>query len=1041
MKKVLFLTSLSFGFAATLMAGDTFYWKADRRQWADYSDPANWSLEKDSYSNPDSRIPTSSDSLWYFGVVSSGDYGNYLGYFDLKGGSYTIAGYSYGSGVGTVWKSYQIHLTNGTFTVLDPESHPDSGGSARNTRGYHVWDSAKLVFPAGGQAIIGVSGLEEQFSIKKGGMMEWYKGVLLYSMAASIENGGEMVFDPEVFDVHAAAQNTTQGHYCRMTNRGILRLPHGLVWAGSTTANNQGKSFVLSQSTGTLYIGGDFTKTTESNSRAACLRFTFSGGTIVATNSVAFRNATVNWEQEVFPSMPNNASGTVEVCADSVLDMQLFEYGTGTSLVKTGPGTLVVAASRPTSLNVTAGTLRTGAAMDCLSGITLAAGVCIEFAAPNNDFPTPANYSSLDFAIDVTSSAIQSGRTIFSSSDADFLAYVKSHVTAHLPLGYRIRQNGTELVLVQVPAVPTFESEGELDLSNAAGWGGALPATGVDVAVSGPDTVAIVSATPAYSSITIYDGATVKVTGTDIDLPAVTLACPSKLLVAGGATAYITNGVTGGGDEFGLPVFEIATNATVTAARSTRFKNMDFRLYGKIEVPQTGSGGLTFGYAAAGETAYFAMTSVGGKMLIPLNTGLSSAWKNFIYPATGGRVVVRGPIVLKDTEFINTFIRASDNRTVSIYNGLWIGVNNPSDEPFEVIIDNTAAPIDKYAAIRGAATVRCINGGRLYRTTDHPGVATKGEIKEAGRVIIEGKGCGMSYSHVGIQDDIQHSPFMFSPDADGFESIVLGDWATMALHESGGNGKAVLAASNGVWQIPTLPYVSKDVAQPANGDPRDWMTDVLAGLKAVRIAEGTEFRLESAEVLGGTAWNRDVKLADVPMTGAGDLVMTNGTPGYTFRATVVSANNTATGAAKAFCGTGGDATTLLFNDGANWAGTVVAGNVALTNVADGAAAATVNFGSLRLDGDFPVRVWATTNDMVNISSQLLAGDGAFAPIAMPGRGAFMPCESFKLGTYPANTAFPSKVGNWKITASATGDPDLVALTLTYMPPGTVLLFR
>lgn len=1041
MKKVLFLMSMCCGLAATVVAGDTFYWKANRRQWASYSDPANWSLEKDSNSNPDSRIPTSADTLWYFGDVVSGDYGNYLGYFNLGDGNYTIAGYSYGSGMGTVWKSYQIHLTNGTFTVLDPESHADAGGSARNTRGYHVWDSAKLVFPAGGQAIIGVSGLEEQFSIKKGGMMEWYKGVLLYSMAASIENGGEMIFDPEVFDVHAAAQNTTQGHYCRMTNRGILRLPHGLVWAGSITDNNQGKSFVLSQSTGTLYIGGDFTKTTESNSRAACLRFIFSGGTIVATNSVAFRNATVNWEQEVFPFMSTNASGTVEVCADSVLDMQLFEYGPGTSLTKTGPGTLVVAASRPTSLNVTAGTLRTGAAMDSLSGITLAAGVCIEFAAPNNDFPAPANYSSLDFAIDVTSSAIQSGRTIFSSSDADFLAYVKSHVTAHLPLGYRIRQNSTELVLVQVPAVPTFEAEGELDLSNAAGWGGALPATGVDVAVSGPDTVAIVSATPAYSSITIYDGATVKVTGTDIDLPAVTLACPSKLLVAGGATAYITNGVTGGGDEFGLPVFEIATNASVTAARSTRFKNMDFRLYGKIEVPEAGSGGLTFGYAAAGETAYFAMTSVGGKMLIPLNTGLSSAWKNFIYPATGGRVVVRGPIVLKDTEFVHTFVRESDSRVISIYNGLWIGVNNPSDEPFEVIIDNTAAPIDKYAAIRGAATVRCINGGRLSRTDSHPGIATKAEIKESGRVIAEGKGCGISYPHVGIQDDIQHSPFMFSPDADGFESIVLGDWATMALHESGGNGKAVLAASNGVWQIPTLPYVSKDVAQPANGDPRDWMTDVLEGLKAVRIAEGTEFRLESAAVLNGTAWNRDVKLANVPMTGAGNLVMTNGTPGYTFRATVVAANNTATGEAKAVCGTGGDTTTLLFSDGANWAGTVVADNVALTNVTDGAAAATVNFGSLRMDGEFPVRIWATTNDMVNIATSLQDGGGDFRPVLMPGRAELVPGESFTFGTFAAGATFPRRIGHWILSSTPTANPDFVTVSLRYMPPATRILLR
>ena len=178
MKKVLFLMSMCCGLAATVVAGDTFYWKANRRQWASYSDPANWSLERNSYSNPDSRIPTSADSLWYFGDVVSGDYGNYLGYFDLKGGSYTIAGYSYGSLTGRVWKSYQMHLTNGTFTVLDPVSPKDSGGAARNTRGYYVWDSTTLNFPANGAASqIGVSGLEEQITVKKGGLAKGLRHV------------------------------------------------------------------------------------------------------------------------------------------------------------------------------------------------------------------------------------------------------------------------------------------------------------------------------------------------------------------------------------------------------------------------------------------------------------------------------------------------------------------------------------------------------------------------------------------------------------------------------------------------------------------------------------------------------------------------------------------------------------------------------------------------------------------------------------------------------------------------------------------------
>ena len=320
MKRAALLVLMSCGFAATLMAGDTFYWAANRRQWADYSDPANWSLERNSYSNPDSRIPTSADSLWYFGDLGSGDYGNYLGYFDLKGGSYTIAGYSYGSLTGRVWKSYQMHLTNGTFTVLDPVSPKDSGGSARNTRGYYVWDSTTLSFPANGAAsLIGVSGLEEQITVKKGGLVDWRKGCVMYVMAFTVESGGEMVFAPESFDIAGNAQGITQNHYCRLSNSGTLRLPNGLIWSGSNMGNTTGKCFVVRQNAGALHIGGDFTKLSESNIQAAKFIFEFKGGSIVATNSVAFRNATVRWGQEVFPSMPANVSGTVEVCADSVL--------------------------------------------------------------------------------------------------------------------------------------------------------------------------------------------------------------------------------------------------------------------------------------------------------------------------------------------------------------------------------------------------------------------------------------------------------------------------------------------------------------------------------------------------------------------------------------------------------------------------------------------------------------------------------------------------------------------------------------------------
>ena len=1031
MKKVLFLMSMTCGLAATVVAGNAFYWRGGN-SWGSWSDASKWSLTKDADDNPDSLLPTSADTIVCYGVNIS-TYVRRLGFIDLGGEDRYIAGFDFGTG-SEEWRRYCLDLTNGTFIV---GTHPYVTSSHNIACEFTLRKDATVKFVGAANPTLGRSGQPEIWTINNGARMEFNAACQLYAFQVDVKAGGSLSFAASTFGLSPSVAR----NYNYFKSAGDLHLPSGLIWndtCGSTVGNN--RDFTVNINGGRLFLGGNVTKTyTSTGSYAQPLTFNFSTSTLIVTNDVAFIPKSTSLGESVVANVAADKTLTVDVQEDSSLDATIFAYGSGSSVVKQGPGTMTFG-SLPPSLAVQAGTAAFAETLDGTSSISLSSGASIRFCRTGNVIGTaPANYAAASFSLETAN--FTEPCVVLTSSDADFLAHVAARIAATVPEGLAAQVADGRLSLV-TSSGDIFTSSGELDLGDPSGWNSASVPSGNDIVVSGPDTVALVTGTtPAFGSITLENGATLKVTGADIDLPPVSLSYPSKLLVADGATAYITNGLVGGGDASGLPVFEIATNATVTAARNTKFKNMDFRLYGKIEVPQTGSDGLYFGYADAGETTYFAMTSVGGKVLIPLNSGLGNAWKNFASPASGGRVVVRGPIVLKDTEFLNTFIRASDNKAVSIYNGLWFGVNNPSDEPFEVIIDNTAAPIDKYAAIRGAATVRCINGGRLYRTASHPGIATKGEIKDSGRVIVEGKGCGISYPHVGVSDLDQHSPFMFSPNADGFESIVLGDWATVALHESAGNGKAVLVASNGVWQIPTLPFVSKDVAQPANDDPRDWMTDVLAGLKAVRIEDGTEFRLESAEVLGGTAWNRDVKLANVPLTGAGDLVMTNGTPGYTFRATVVAANNTATGEAKAVCGTGGDATTLLFSDGANWAGTVVADNVALTNVADGAAAATVNFGSLRLDGEFPVRIWATTNDMVNIATSLQDGGGDFRPVLMPGRATLEPGESFIFGTFAAGATFPRRIGHWILSSTPAANPEFVTVSLRYMPPATRILLR
>ena len=76
-------------------------------------------------------------------------------------------------------------------------------------------------------------------------------------------------------------------------------------------------------------------------------------------------------------------------------------------------------------------------------------------------------------------------------------------------------------------------------------------------------------------------------------------------------------------------------------------------------------------------------------------------------------------------------------------------------------------------------------------------------------------------------------------------------------------------------------------------------------------------------------------MANVPFAGTGNVTVTNGAPAYPFTVTMVTGANTATGSIKVNKVAGDAETALYFADGANWAGTVIAGNVALTNLTDG----------------------------------------------------------------------------------------------------------
>ena len=1064
--------------ASGFCLGDVFYWRGSNSAWSDWTNISDggWSLNKSSHSAP-AHVPgtDAADRLWPFGVQSR----NYIGKFNLGGGSYTFAGYSSENDVPANWERYQLQITNGTLTVSDftkPFRNNSTSEYAPIAWRYDVWNGAifNLHTTLGGfNKSFGASGLYENWYVMSGGRMNLPGPFVPCALTVTVNSGGIFNVADGTFRINNASNS---GYPNKIDNSGTLLLPNGLDWVTGDPWSNSpdySKKITVTQIAGETRMGGDFKKTgLESHNYKVMMKFVLQGGTLTteANSSVAFishtdRNSGYTKSEEVFAEMPASASATVQTLTGSTLDMSLFTYGSGATLTKTGAGTLVLA-DRPAMVNVTAGVLKLVNAVSDLSGVTvqgdasiywppsgssinglaLAEGANVVFSQTGASAASgtlPSSYTNAVFALDNSGHAFALGSTVVTSDDVDFLAHVVASLNAGatVPEGLIAAVSGNSVRLITPPS-HTFTCDGELDIGTASGWN--MPGyAGTNVFVSGASTVALITpSSPAFRSITLSDGATLKVSGTNVDLPPITMFTPSTLLVPGGSSAVMTNGFSGAGDASGLPVVKVETNGVLTVARGTAFKNVAIELYGEIGVPLVygydqiaDNQGIQFGYAAAGETNYFAMTSIGGNINISGNTTVDRQKElTFAWADNGGRVFTVGDILLKDTTF-------NVPSGCNSYIGKMIGGYNPDNSGIRVVLDNTVLLLRRFSWFY-SGTVVCRNGGRLERRDYHPGTDCRLTIDRYARIECEGPDTGLFMSYANVW-----RPFYYDIWLDGgVDQFTFRDGAAMASHYYWGGNHSVLVFSNGVYQVGTLPSVPSDHnPYPKDGDARNWMTNAFTGAHSVRIENGGKLFFQSAQTLGGSEWDRYMTLADKPIKGGGDFVMTNGVPGRGFAATIVCGRNTATG--SAFVAPSDDPTTLFFNDGANWAGTVVAGNIALTNLTAAASPATVTFNTLNLAGDFPVRIYKSgntlTNDVVNLTTSL-TGVGKIAP-TLVGGARFGGGETFVLGTCPASgidTSDPCAhtVRNWALRSEDAGDGK-VRLLLRYDPIGLMLIVK
>jgi len=999
MKRILALTVCAVT-ALSAFAGTEFTWTGGQSE-RPFGNSNYWAVGRaeSGGTNPDGLVPGSNDEIFY-GTGSV--YKKF--YFNLDGTNYTVKGFS---GFTFTYNYHDMSVRNGTLTF--------AGSFSNRYCKVIVYDTGRLALGPDSVSMLGESAARNSFDVRSGGALTFGGTVLINNLTVTVAAGGLFTCQPASFAFNWDSSTQTAPQQGQgFVNAGTMDFPNGLT-LGGTGSTAYPALFTVRQNAGTLKLGGSVTR----DGATGKLAFYLGGGTLDVTADAAFTGLET-------VEMDADAAAAVSVSAGKTCDLSAMTFGSGTSLEKTGAGTLVFGADAPDSLSVSNGAVRlTSAGSLFPSGLALADGVSVSLGAVNVTIDAVTGYANASFSVDA--SLLEAGVGLLFSSDAAFLEAVRGKLS--LPAGFTAEvADGALVVRRDMSDRNTFTSNGEANLSDASRWNVSPVPENADVFVSGESTIAVLDAsTPSFHSINVLNGATLKVSGSPAALPPIILTYDAKILFAAGASLTLAaDAVTGVASERQIPVFEVATGAVVTVTNNYAFKNVDLRLYGQI----TASGDAYFGTAAADETAHFAMSVIGGKISA---TGMNTLC--FVSPVSGGTVRVHGKMCFKGITWLPAYQQ---------YWKVKVGYGNPVSEPFTMEFDGCYLDLrgsgDSY--IGGAATVSCVNGGGLIKPPAwaSPGLYSQVYVQDRARLLLDGASY-VIFSH-------SRYWFRFEPAEDGFEQLVLKNGSYLAIHEPNGTKKAVATFEDSYWDVIQLCKLDSNFPQITDG--RQWMTNTFRGLKAVNVPAGKFVGIRSSESwVYGTEWNREILLdPDVPITGGGSLIVTNASPGYGMRAIVACTNNTATGEAKACAGA--DETKLVFADGANWAGTVAgSANIAFTNRTDGAAPAKVRFGALRFEGDMPVRVWKrganTTNDFIALSLPFAPGTGGFAPVLMEG-GPVEPGDTFTIGTYPAS-ALPLASGrafaarNWLLVPKATDDPAVALLTIRYSPLGMKVILR
>ena len=727
-----------------------------------------------------------------------------------------------------------------------------------------------------------------------------------------------------------------------------------------------------------------------------------------------------------------NASIIAEVDSGKRMDVSVLELREGVALTKEGEGVLKIA-DVPYSLDLKGGSVEfaenTRTSMGMLKigpglSFTLAhanmtletlednAGV-ITVKKPGLSIAALGENASLSGTFAFETAAFSKGDTLVTTPNAQLRAKIKADAEESFrSSGVAVVENGDRLIVGDSTFV--FNSTTITDLENAGGWQNGIPAEGLDVCVAGDGVNAVISErlTTSWGSITVQDGATLRVASSDVSLPEIVLKGNAVLTIASdfNLTKIMTMAI---GEAF--PTVVVSEGVTLTVPAGYKFKDVHLVLSEGSTLTEAGDGPIVFGYADSNETTYFAMHATNATI-----TALNSAEVEkaagiaFVSPANGGVVKVVEDVVIKDSTI-----------TYSAKDGFIFGLNNPESENFKMIVDNTPLDIGQDTYVAGGANLVLTNNTVLFRRrstkNEHPeNIANTYSIyvQDRGRItLVDGGEIRTTVTIANATEDngwFGKGVVSLRPSEEGYVGIEVLEGGIGCWWRTYGDDTGVIRYAGGVQKV-------------FRGH---WWGNVLSGnrsrifnkLKGVDVAGNTTMQIVGfKDDYGDNDNDLHPFYIDSPFTGSGDVIITNTWPdAKTCAPRFASPNSTCTGKIMAVACDGKAKASLCFANGANWAGTVVAnGLLKITNhegVKENDNPASVTFGALDLQADFPVRVWrgedgALTNDTLNVGTYLKSG-GKLVPTMMTEDGEFASNDKIVVGMIAKDADLPDLPKDW-----------------------------